>query len=72
MVVLDGGREVGRFREIEIELARGLSASEEADAAGVVAAVAARLVDAGARRETMRPKVDRALAMLGRRPGPQS
>jgi inorganic triphosphatase YgiF len=60
VVVIDGDREVGRFREIEIELAKGLSESEVAEATGLVDAVTARLVDAGARRETMRPKVDRA------------
>ncbi len=70
VVVLDGGREVGRFREIEIELASGLSESEEVAAATVVDAVATSLVAAGARRESMRPKVDRALAMLGRRSAP--
>jgi inorganic triphosphatase YgiF len=67
VVVLDGAREVGRFREIEIELADGLTGSDEAEAEAVVEAVAARLVAAGARRDAMRPKVDRALAMIGRR-----
>jgi inorganic triphosphatase YgiF len=72
VVVLDGVREVGRFREIEIELARGLSDAEKVDAATVVDAVAASLVAAGARRDTMRPKVDRALTMLGRRSDPRA
>jgi inorganic triphosphatase YgiF len=66
VVVLADDREVGRFREIEIELAPGLSDATATAAAGVVDAVADELVAAGARRGDPRPKVDRALAMIRR------
>ena len=66
VVVFADGHEVGRFREIEIELADGLSAADAATATRLVDAVTDELVAAGARRGAMRPKVDRALAMIGR------
>jgi len=66
VVVRDGDREAGRFREIEIELAHDLSEADEAEATSLVDAVVASLVAAGARRDRMRPKVDRALDLIGR------
>jgi inorganic triphosphatase YgiF len=66
VVVLAEDREVGRFREIEIELADGLTVAEATSATAVVDAVADELVAAGARRGDPRSKIDRALAMIGR------
>jgi len=54
-------REVGRFREIEVEFEADF---DDAAVAGVVD----RLLVAGARRSAGRSKVWRALDLLGRRP----
>ncbi len=65
VVVHDDDGEVGRFREIEVELAHGRDASTAgATDDAVVDAVIARLVGAGARRGGSQPKVERALALL--------
>ena len=66
VVVFAGDREVGRFREIEIELAHGLSDAAAEAAVTLVDAVADQLVAVGARRGDPRSKIDRALAMIGR------
>ncbi|HVN52197.1 MAG TPA: CYTH domain-containing protein [Acidimicrobiales bacterium] len=67
VVVHAEGREVGRFREIEIELSSGLSGPDATAAGAIVDAVAEGLVAVGARWSTGRPKVDRALTLIGRR-----
>jgi hypothetical protein len=66
VVVHDDAGEVGRFREIEVEMAP-VPPGADADALdATVDAVVARLVRAGARHGGSRPKVERALALIAR------